>query len=48
MVYFPAIWSALLSLYKKCPKCKKLQIFKGKKKGDSVTCKKCKHEFVLK
>ncbi|MDI6745089.1 MAG: hypothetical protein QMD07_06905, partial [Thermodesulfovibrionales bacterium] len=34
--------------YLRCPSCKKLQHFKGKKKGDTVICKKCGHEFEVK
>jgi DNA-directed RNA polymerase subunit M/transcription elongation factor TFIIS len=48
MIYFAAVFSAIFSTYRRCPNCKKLQHFKSKKKGDSVTCKKCGHEFVLK
>lgn len=48
MIYFPAILSAVVGTYKKCPQCKKIQHFSGKKKGSTVTCKKCKHQFVLK
>src|SRR5574340_820677 len=31
--------------YLRCLSCKKLQCFKGKKKGDTVACKKCGPEF---
>jgi len=48
MLYFFAILSALLGLYRKCPKCEKIQQFKDKKKGDNVTCKRCGHKFTLK
>ncbi len=49
MLYFSAFWSALVTLYKKCPKCGKVQYFKDKKKGGRVvTCKKCVHQFALK
>ncbi len=36
MLYFSAFWSALVTLYKKCPKCSRV-----------VTCKKCGHQFAL-
>jgi len=48
MPYFSAVLSAIVHLYTQCPHCKKIQHFKGKKKGDTVRCKKYGHEFVLK
>jgi len=47
MIYLAAVLSAIFSIYRRCPKCKKLQHFKNKKKGDTVICKKCSHEFIL-
>jgi len=48
MIHFVAIIDALLGFYVACPKCKKIQHFKGKKKGDSVTCIRCGLHFELK
>ena len=36
MIHFVAIFDALLRFYVASTKCKKIQHFKGKKKGDSV------------
>jgi predicted RNA-binding Zn-ribbon protein involved in translation (DUF1610 family) len=48
MIFPIAVFEALLRFYVSCPKCKKIQHFKGRKKGDSVACKKCGYPFVLK
>ncbi|HBR21980.1 MAG TPA: hypothetical protein DD713_05345 [Nitrospiraceae bacterium] len=47
MIYYLAALLNIFNFYRKCPRCKKVQHFTDKKKGDSVTCKKCGHEFVL-
>jgi uncharacterized protein (DUF983 family) len=47
MPYFISLLSSLMG-YRKCPKCGKGQQFKGKKKGDTVTFKKCGQVFELK
>ncbi|MDD5007946.1 MAG: hypothetical protein PHC68_06005 [Syntrophorhabdaceae bacterium] len=47
MLHVIASLSALLHLTRKCPKCGTAQLFKGKKKGDTVICKHCKHKFTI-
>ncbi|GER93021.1 hypothetical protein A45J_0752 [hot springs metagenome] len=47
MLYYCPILLSIFSHYRRCPRCKRAQHFKGKKKGDTVHCKKCGHEFVL-
>jgi len=48
MLHILAALASVLHIYKKCPKCGNYQKFEGKKKGDTVECKRCKQKFVLK
>lgn len=48
MRFYIPLFSVLLGYYVKCPRCGKIQHFEGKKKGDTVVCKRCGHEFKLK
>ncbi len=48
MLYFSAIWSAVLNHYVKCPRCGKSQYVKEKKEGTTLKCKKCGLEFASK
>jgi ribosomal protein L37AE/L43A len=47
MLYFISVLLGAMGSYLRCPSCKKVQRFKGEKKGAIVKCKKCGHEFVL-
>jgi transposase-like protein len=48
MIYFGAIWAALMHYYTKCPHCGRTQRFNGKKDGEIVACHYCGHQFTLK